>query len=523
MRRIGFFREENTLLKRILLCHWGWVVVLAVLCGFWVRGYSVLHGFEAFNSDEAVKYQFLQNIASGKNHLLMSRLNLLQLKNIWLPYWFYVATGERQDFFPFLACLVNEVLYLLWAWVLAYRLKCWEASLPLLAALAIPPPEVAFLGTHLTEFRFSFFVGALLVGFAGKWGRDTKTATVFGLLSGFGLWEDFFTILFILPVVIYEFKTGRDIDVKKMAVRSLLALAGGCVGASCSRALNFSLPLYSSGYVHWGLSSPKQWYWHLCMLLEKWPSYWAGEVPWGYLQNSELGRLLHPPDGFGWILLCNALFWPLFCLSLAGAYRAFKMAQWREESWLWLGPPILILCFFLLSGQTYDLLTLRYLSFWQICPFLFLGWWFVFNRKEWKMGWVLTLAVWMVFHGCFWAIDFMKPAEQHPGQRIEEGMLKAGFKSGYANFWVSETAGYFSAGQLNLEPYNHEPIYSETAWKVQKDPSPCLVWVKGLDPPDQLGEVLRQLGTLGLQPKRKFSFDGDRWFVLELLKLKAPL
>ncbi len=123
--------------------------------------------------------------------------------------------------------------------------------------------------------------------------------------------------------------------------------------------------LYRSGYVNPSLGSWTQIQQHAVLLLQAWPQYWFGRLPWGYLQNSTLGRLLNPPvlpipDG-----AIGLAFGVLLALTLAVALKAILGKLDDKEMLLWFLPPVFFLAFFIFGNQAWDALTLRYIGFWQ--------------------------------------------------------------------------------------------------------------------------------------------------------------
>jgi len=78
--------------------------------------------------------------------------------------------------------------------------------------------------------------------------------------------------------------------------------------------------------------------------------------------------------------------------------------------------------------------------------------------------------------------------------------------------------GYFSNGRVLLTPFDHPPLSRRALSAAQHDPKIALVWVEGLDHPERLPEIFRQLKTLGYRPISRTDFDQKSWSVIGLEK-----
>ncbi len=495
----------------------GWktvFLILAALTGFWIRAEYVATGFPSLTSDEVwvyhnIEFQSLTDQSAVDSDFLPNVSNLIGTRK-WFFQLGYLFSAHRMDNLPFFACLLSVFLCLFWAFVLVRRTRSWVAGVPLLIFLVFPPPCVFYLGTQFSEARSFYWFGAILVLFAGNWFKNHLWSLAFGLLAVWSCLEDPFTLFFLLPVLWYE--KG---NIKKLAMENALNhLLPSVLGALTAYALfSKSLPwaiLYRGGYLHPALASWPEIQSHASLILFAWPQYWLGRIPWGYLQNSSLGRFLHPsPNPFpDWV--STLIFWILLGLTLTMVLKTLKGKMESREFLLFFLPPILFLVFFIFGNQAWDALTLRYLGFWQYFIPILLGLVAVGRPLNSRYLWVGIMGLWVVFQ-TFFSVGQLKP---HPGQFLAERLEKLGFKTGYSNYWASEVIRYYSGDKLLIAPYDHPPISRQVTEAAQNAPKIALVWIDGLDHPDRLAEVERQLENQGYRPSQKYDFKKEGWSIL---------
>jgi hypothetical protein len=492
---------------------WQWpLVLLALATGFSLRAAFILRGHPAFNSDELFYYHSIQSFERGSDgpDLLGWHWNI----RFWIVYGFYLLCGHQMGAIDFIAGLINALTYLLWAYVLVRRTGSRAAAIPLLVFLVFPAPCVSYLGTLLCEFRSSSFYGAILILFAGNWFKDSKGSLAFAFLSALGCWEDLFTVFFVLPVFWYEKRywlAGPFVDRLKRVFLVGLWLAGMAwvVLPSSHWARQ-----YNNGYIHPGIGSPGQWAGHFRLLTQAWPLYWAGILPWGYLQNSQLGLFLSPPAAAWTHLVIPAVFWPLLVLSLAGSFFFFSGKKCWNEAFLWLAPFALFLFFFIFGSQSWDVLTFRYLGLFQIFPGILTGLFAAFLDRPLKNVYLLALiAVWIIFHGVMLSRTWMGNSPEHPAQHIAYRLEQMGVTAGFANYWVSEPVRYFSKNEVLLTPYDQPALSGQAEMAAQTSERIALVWLEGLDHPGLWDEVVRQIQSLHYHPVLKRVFAEEGWSV----------
>jgi hypothetical protein len=493
--------------------------VAATLLGFFVRAQYVGQGFQSLTSDEDWYYQDVQSLSLSPFEAVHSDLLPNPSEQIGTRRWIlqagYLLSGRNLNVLPFFVCLVNVLLYLFWAYVLIRRTGRWETGIPLLAFLALPPPCLQYLGTQISEMRSFYWFGALLVLFAGFWMKDFLRALIFGFLTAWACLEDPFSVFFVLPVLGFEMLPWKG-RVLEMARTRLPGLFLGAVLAFM--LFSGDLPwtaLYRSGYVNPSLGSWAQIQQHAALLFQAWPQYWFGRLPWGYLQNSMLGRLLNPPvlqipDG-----AISLIFWLLLALTLAAALKAILGKMERREMLLWFLPPVLFLAFFVFGNQAWDALTLRYIGFWQYFIPILLGMAAAQAGKSTHRGpWVWVLGLWLLVQTLFLFAQWMGPERPNPGRLLAERVEQAGYHAGYCNYWASELIRFYSQDRVLMAPYNHAPISRRVTEAVQTSPKVALVWVEGLDHPDRFPLVVNQLVLMGYRPSQKIEFKREGWSIL---------
>src|SRR6185436_2908883 len=114
--------------------------------------------------------------------------------------------------------------------------------------------------------------------------------------------------------------------------------------------------LSQNGYMHFKIADWTQWRDHFRLLVRVWPSYWLGEIPWSYLQNSRLGKILTPVSWTGGGNFLSFIFWALLAATSWGLLKTLAKKNSRKETVLWIVPPALFLLFFIFGSQTWDAL-----------------------------------------------------------------------------------------------------------------------------------------------------------------------
>jgi hypothetical protein len=515
-----FFRQSAAILTPEM---WRVIaVVAAVSFGFCVRSAYVLKGYSALNSDEVMYYRALLDMGAqpGSSDFIDQFRFIPGVKFLFLKF-FYIMANHHLEYMPFFASLVNISLYLLWMYVLIRRTGSFWSGFPLLVFLMFPTPSVSYMGTDLSEIRLCYFYGAILTLFAGEWFRNSWRCIAFGLVSSWGCWEDLFTIFFILPVLFYE----KEALFSGTWINRFCRLSFVFLGTTWILLMHPEnsrwMSLYRAGYFNLGIGKLSEWCNHGWILISAWPVYWFGGIPWGYLQSSQLGQWLNPGfNSFHWTLT-PYFFWPLLGFTLLAPIVFFRSATGLKDIWLWLMPPILFVFFFIFGKQAWDALTLRYLSFWQLVPAIFLGLWMVsFRGRHERIFFTFVLGLWVLFNSVFLIIDFENSNKEHPGQRIAARLEQAGYRAGFSNYWVSEPVCYFSNDRVLLTPYNHSPISRKALAASRNNNEIALVWVDGLDRPSVFGEVVRQIESLGYRRISKSDFKEEGWSITGLRKIR---
>jgi hypothetical protein len=501
-------------------------VAAATIIGFSIRAAYVLKGYSAFNSDEVLYYHVFRDMDTIKPGLsdYIDPFHFYPGVRFLFFKFFYFLAGHRLEYMPFFACLTNVFLYLLWMHVLVQRTGSFWSSFPLLVFLMFPSPSVSYLGANLSEIRMCYFYGAILTLFAGGWFKNPWKCIAFGLVASWGCWEDLFTVFFVLPVIWYEKETlfsGRWIN-------RIFRFGWVCLGTVWIPWVHPEKSLWMSelktGYLNPGMGPVSEWVSHIRILITAWPVYWIGGIPCGYLQNSQLGRWLNPSlDPSHWFL-APYLFWPLLGTTFLASLAFFRSSTRLSEMGLWWTPSILFILFFIFGRQAWDALTLRYLGFWQLAPAIFLGLWMISLRSRLEsIFFYFILISWFFLNSFFLVLGIERTPLEHPAQRIAFRLEQEGYQAGFSSYWVSEPVCYFSEDRVLLAPYDHSPISRKVTFASQNKEKIALVWVEGLDHPNILEKVVRQIESLGYHLISKSVFKEEGWSIMGWEKSSAKI
>jgi hypothetical protein len=492
------------------------VIVLAALIGFLLRAALVLQGHPALNSDEMNYYHFLQNLGMGQGSedYVGWRWSRYELR-FWMFYIPFRWMGSDLRSLGFIACFWNVVVSLAWGWVFLRRFRDLRLVWPILFFIAIPAPCLSSWGTLLCEFRSSILYGAILMGFAGKWGKSALGMAGFSLVAALGLFEDLFTVFFIVPVLLYERSLWMErVRARPWAIALLAALwlvitfrfvAGGTWGDQIRQH-----------YLHAGFGGPGEWWRHL-KILALFPLYWMGQVPWGYLQNSSVGVFLNPPSGHWFQGFCS---WAFVLLVFATFFLGLltPKEEKRRERMLLLSPMLMFLLFFIFGSQVWDALSLRYLWFFQFVPALVLGKAMEYGEK--RAAWSkFVLASWMALDLAALAPLLFHPYHS-PARAICKELLDRDARCGFANYWASEMIRYESDDQLRFAPYDHSPISFAAYQGSLTAPDTYVVWVQGLDPSTGPQVLSERIAALGYWPVSRTDYP-EGWSLYQWKKRKA--
>jgi hypothetical protein len=491
------------------------VIGLAAIFGFFVRCVFVLRGYSGFNSDEALYYQCFRNLfGNGDPSDYLCNWKPVPGPRFWIFRGVFALFGKKTDAFPFFACLTNVLLYLGCIYAFVRRTSNYWSALPLALFMAVPPLFLAYSGTPLQEIRPSYFYGLTLMAYSGKWSSKPIWNFSFALLASWGCWEDIFTIFFLIPVFLFEWDNWLASPWKSTFRKAAFAGLGMAwlIWADWSQCQ--WIVLSHKGYFHAGLGNLASCIQHLKILIFGWPVYWFGGMPWGYFQNSMLGRLLAPVSGIWTERVSPFIFWSLFIAGLVGMAKYFREKNQWKEAWVWWGPPFLMLAVFVFGSQVWDSLSLRYLGFLQVLPGFSISFWIAsLGKNERKLGPVAVLAVWILLQGGLFIWDYGVVKRENPAYRIIARMEQMDCKTGYANYWVSEPVRYFSNEEILLTPYDQAPYSRRAGIAAQTSKKIALVWLEGLDHPDVFDEVVRQIQSLHYHAAFKQSFPEEGWSV----------
>jgi hypothetical protein len=489
---------------------------LSVLIGFFLRVGFEMRGFESLNSDEVLTYnQLLYLVRDPKSVDFIPEWNFLRDFQKWIPEAIYFISDRKTESVAVGMCLINVLLSVLFSFLMVRRTGSYWAAVPFFVILIFPMPAISCWGTQISELRSYYFYSLILLWFAGCWFKSSSSTFYFGFLAAWGCWANLFTAFFVLPVIGYE-KEVWLFTPWSCRLRKMIFLLAGVLLASLLSFRNAPWMFLSNrGYLNWGFHSFDQIKNYFYLFFVVWPIYWFGGVPWGYLQNSKLGHFLNP--GLQpWFVSCTPfVFWGLWLWALGGTWFALRKVKKINEIVLWWGPSLLLAVFFVFGAQSWDALTLRYLSFWQIFLPMTLGLWASCLKFPWKnIQLVLIMCCWVVVHGFLLTEYFLKSPYEHPAHHIEVALEQNGYSVGYSNYWCSEVVNYLSEGRVLLEPYDHIPT-NKTAWsEVHRENKIALVWIEGLDHPERFQKILGEIKASGYHVSKRLDFSQEGWFAL---------
>jgi len=469
---------------------WAWALLL--LAAFLLRLAYVLRGHPAFGTDELTILNHVHAWADGRVPDEILTLHKAMDLRLWIPAFFYRVWGPSGD--PLGAIflgLLGPACWILWVRRVGGARVAWGMAV----FLVLATPAVAYYGTLLSEFRTSLLVGALLALNAGKWGKNLGTAWGLGFLAAFGVFSDLFTLFFLLAVIgmeLLEREVGWTVH-PWTKVAGLLA--GCCAGSWLGLYYLSSLPLQQPGTVHASLAPWGSVQKNFGLLWEVFPVFWAGGFPYGYLQNSPLGRSFNGADG-------TLGQWMDRILVFAGFLGAFwgvrgwardSAVGWRDAAPLWV-PTVAFTAFFLFSSQTWDALSFRYLYF--LLVFWAAGWGCLWVRAA-KPASRALIGVALGLLVCGHAYRWRNLTGGSPAVVLVSGLTEDGETRGFANHWVAALLNYGSRDKLRFEPYDAAPGSKSLDAEIRASNRITLVWVEGLDRPEVFQAAVSQLKGIG--------------------------
>jgi hypothetical protein len=353
----------------------------------------------------------------------------------------------------------------------------------------------------------------LAVGWT-KWFSNKKYSLVFGLLLGWGFWEDPFVLAFAAGFLSAGLCENRwKITWNRKWIPALLGLL---LSGGYGLFREWQAPQYDPGYLTYGIAGLSTILYRLRLLAEAFPQFWNDHLPCGYLQASSLGQALDPMGQGGIAVFFRVWTWALFGASLAG----YGLFAWRRTArkplvLTALTPMVLLLLFFLLSDHVWDALCFRYFTYGPVGVALGLGFLMESVADSRRRFMAFFLGLMMLVQGGILIQRVDGFPKIHPADRIVSVLEDLDLREGWANYWVAGAANFLSQDRVRLNQYNSKPFDRKAEWLAYHSPRVALVSVDGLDEPGQIRQLINKLGEIGYHPwvLRRFN---EGWSVLEL-------
>jgi hypothetical protein len=476
----------------------------------------ILEGNIAFNSDEAVSCLGIRDYLHGGFSLTTPQLDISGLR-LWMGALIGWMTGEWVHFVSLAALIFLSFTYALWIRWAHERISPTFAFI-LLVFLAFPSNSSAYFSTHLERRLETFFWAALLVHFSGSWGASWKRLSVFGAILGWAFWNEPFILFFALPVVLEE----RWLSLRSFRLGFLVPMVLGlALGLLAGHVLNTPFYQLGPGGLKMGIADLEAVQKNAALLWTPFPQYWSGNFPFGYLQASSLGSDGFPMREGSYRIFVAAWFGSLVIFGV-WAFLATWFSDRKSRVVLLLTtlPTFGYLASFLLSEQTWDATSFRYISFLSIGLPLLWAWGaqLIFRRNR-----RLAVALLLVFASiqCWLYLDFLsRVPRRHPALKVQEGFERIGLREGWAHHWAAESSTWLSGGKIRVRNYDLL-LWAWVPLEDLKEPRIGLVHIEGLDRPDRFASAILALQKAGYRPHKEWILS-EHWSILEFGKAQGP-
>jgi hypothetical protein len=149
-----------------------------------------------------------------------------------------------------------------------------------------------------------------------------------------------------------------------------------------------------------------------------------------------------------------------------------------------------------------------------------LGWGFLWDvlvsrgKRVWAIG---LLLLWLFGQGGLNACRLSRLRGVNPIEVIAAGLQSESLESAWANHWVATALWHFSGEKYACVSYDASPI-SQKAWRcVRKLDRVGLVWVDGLDQPEELPRVKKSFENVGYRSGRVWRYKSG-WALYEFFR-----
>ena len=482
---------------------------LAVI-GLSIRLAFVFKGNIAFNSDEAASCLWIKRHMAERVSLLVPPLADFKGLRLWVGSLFYLLSGGWDYFGSLAAIFITSLFSIFWVFWVRQRVS-EEAALATALALALPPVCIAYFATHMERRIETLFWASLMVAYSGSWLSKNWSAFLLGTLVGWACWCEPFILFFAVPVAIFEERNRKRTASPVLWTWVWVAL-GLFLGGTSGFFWNVG---YKEVFLDSGLSSMAGIVKNLGLLVEAFPQFWNGNLPFGYLQASNYGQGLDP--AYSATFAGFLAVWTL--LTFGAAIGGFvKLTCQKNKDGLWLAglgwiPAALFLLFFVFSAQTWDATSFRYLAYWVI--FVALGWGllfhFLFRRR--RMAAIFILSCFALTQCFLLAKKYRQLPDDFPAVTIVHSLERLSFKAYMANHWLAQAGTYLSDGKVEI--IDCQQIFGpEEREKIKSEPKMGLVVLEGLDRAEIVQREARYLSDNGYHYAKTWPMLGG-WLVIE--------
>jgi hypothetical protein len=497
-----------------------WVLLLVL--GFSSRFAFIAKSHIVFTSDEAycLKYALHFGDSVWQSYLYPAS-RIFDGVRFWVSTMFFRCTNGWLQTGALVAIFFNLTGCVLWVyWV--YRRLSPLAAFTTAVLLAIPPACLDYYATLLERRQVSVILGAIFALGYEKWFSNFWYSFLFGLLAGWGFWEDPFIIFFILGLILSKISEDGWKRILPLGTWGPIVL-GVVLSGGYGAIREWQSPQFQPGYITHGLAGFSSILYRIRLLIQAFPQFWNDNMPTGYLQASQLGQNTDPMS-HGTLSIFFS-FWTVFLFGAALVGYAGLSRRWRRgKSFVVtaLTPVIGLLLFFLLSDHVSDALCFRYFAYWPVAIAIGLGALVDSGWEKERKRTIVFVVLLVAIQGGILLHRIIEIPETHPLDKIIQVLDQIDLKSGWANYWVADGVNYLSGNQICLNEYNGDynghPVDRKAEWLAYHNPKIGVVAVDGLDRPQSIHELMMALVKIGYHPVAQWVFK-EGWSVTEFQKL----
>lgn len=212
-----------------------WLALITLVAMAW-KVLIVANGRVPFNSDEAIVGLMARHILQGNWPVFFYGQSYMGSLDAILVAAGFLVLGESVWVIRLVQSLLYAGLLLTTFWLGSVGFQSVKVGLISALFLAIPTVNMTLYTTaSLGGYGEALLIGNLLLILAIKHSQRPRARTAFlwGILAGVGLWANGLTLVFSLPSLIYLLaQTVNFVDSSKIIRRIAWIVAGGLIGAT---------------------------------------------------------------------------------------------------------------------------------------------------------------------------------------------------------------------------------------------------------------------------------------------------